>query len=52
MAVVSPVLTVAAVVIWSRLPAEWIPARTVSPQSAAGLTFPAVGAFCSSTAPG
>ncbi|MGI5286070.1 histidine kinase [Nonomuraea polychroma] len=45
MAVVSPVLTVAAVVIWSRLPAEWIPTRTVSPQSAAGLTFPAVGAF-------
>ncbi|TMR16552.1 sensor histidine kinase [Nonomuraea turkmeniaca] len=45
MAVLSPILTVSAVIIWSRLPAAWIPPRTVSPQTAAALTFPAVGAF-------
>ncbi|WP_433435136.1 sensor histidine kinase [Nonomuraea sp. CA-141351] len=45
MAVLSPLLIVVALAIWAGLPAEWTPARTVSPQTAAGLTFPAVGAF-------
>ncbi|MFG6198542.1 sensor histidine kinase [Nonomuraea sp. JJY05] len=45
MAVVSPALTVVALLIWAGLPDEWTPARTVSPQTAAALTFPAVGAF-------
>ncbi|MGN9843571.1 sensor histidine kinase [Nonomuraea sp. H19] len=45
MAVASPVLAVAAVLIWAGLPPEWTPGRTISPQSAVTLTFPAVGAF-------
>ncbi|WP_101788113.1 sensor histidine kinase [Nonomuraea indica] len=45
MAVVSPVLAVAAVVVFAGLPEEWQPGRTVSPQTAAALMFPAVGAF-------
>ncbi|MDF2706027.1 MAG: two-component sensor histidine kinase, partial [Nonomuraea muscovyensis] len=44
-AVASPVLAVAAVVIAEGLPAAWYPTRTISPQSAAALMFPAVGAF-------
>jgi signal transduction histidine kinase len=45
MAVASPILGVAAMLIWAGLPAEWTPARTASPQTAVTLTFPAVGAF-------
>ncbi|WP_246075473.1 sensor histidine kinase [Nonomuraea terrae] len=45
MAVASPVLGVAAILLWAGLPPEWTPARTVSPQSAVTVTFPAVGAF-------
>ncbi|WP_188194246.1 sensor histidine kinase [Nonomuraea sp. SYSU D8015] len=45
MAVASPVLGVAAVLIWAGLPPEWSPKGTVSPQSVVALTFPAVGAF-------
>ncbi|MFI7634977.1 sensor histidine kinase [Nonomuraea sp. NPDC049400] len=45
MAVLSPVLSVAALLVWAALPPEWTPEATVSPQTAAGLTFPAVGAF-------
>ncbi|MFD0469637.1 histidine kinase [Nonomuraea thailandensis] len=44
-AVASPILTVAALLIWGGLPAEWSPERTVTPQSAVTITFPAVGAF-------
>ncbi|GAA5037224.1 signal transduction histidine kinase [Thermocatellispora tengchongensis] len=45
MAVVSPALAVAATLIFAGLPAEWRPEVTATPQTAAGLTFPAVGAF-------
>ncbi|TMR89937.1 sensor histidine kinase [Nonomuraea basaltis] len=45
MAVVSPILGLAALLIWAGLPPEWMPSTTVSPQSAVTLTFPAVGAF-------
>ncbi|GAA3571781.1 hypothetical protein GCM10022419_060820 [Nonomuraea rosea] len=45
MAVASPILGVAAMLIWAGLPAEWTPERTASPQTAVTLTFPAVGAF-------
>ncbi|MFI7705864.1 sensor histidine kinase [Nonomuraea sp. NPDC049480] len=45
MAVASPVLAVSAMLIWAGLPPEWAPGRTLSPQSAVTLTFPAVGAF-------
>ncbi|PZG13693.1 sensor histidine kinase [Nonomuraea aridisoli] len=45
MAVVSPVLGLAAILVWAGLPAAWVPALTVSPQSAVVFTFPAVGAF-------
>ncbi|MGP4095011.1 sensor histidine kinase [Nonomuraea sp. KM90] len=45
MAVASPVLGLAALLIWGGLPPEWTPARTTSPQSAVIFTFPAVGAF-------
>ncbi|MBE1587970.1 sensor histidine kinase [Nonomuraea angiospora] len=45
MAVVSPALTVVALLVWAGLPDAWTPERTVSPQTAAALTFPAVGAF-------
>ncbi|MFC4119075.1 sensor histidine kinase [Nonomuraea zeae] len=45
MAVVSPILGLAAILIWAGLPAEWTPDRTVTPQSAVIFTFPAVGAF-------
>ncbi|MGW0806580.1 sensor histidine kinase [Nonomuraea sp. NPDC002799] len=45
LAVASPVLGVAALIVWAGLPPEWTPSRTVTPQSAVALTFPAVGAF-------
>ncbi|MFF4771421.1 hypothetical protein ACFY05_01025 [Microtetraspora fusca] len=45
MAVVSPVLVVAAISISAELPAEWRLPETITTQSAAGVTFPAVGAF-------
>ncbi|MEV0384318.1 sensor histidine kinase [Nonomuraea sp. NPDC050643] len=45
MAVASPILGLAAILVWAGLPPEWTPARTVSPQSAVIFTFPAVGAF-------
>ncbi|GAA2209716.1 hypothetical protein GCM10009850_051750 [Nonomuraea monospora] len=45
MAVASPILSVTAYLVWARLPTEWAPDVTVSPQSAVTLTFPAVGAF-------
>lgn len=45
MAVASPALGLATILIWLGLPAEWTPAKTVSPQSAVVFTFPAVGAF-------
>ncbi|MCK2213470.1 sensor histidine kinase [Actinomadura sp. ATCC 31491] len=45
MAAVSPVLGVVSWLVWAGLPAEWTPERTISPQSAVALTFPAVGAF-------
>ncbi|MEU8325136.1 histidine kinase [Nonomuraea sp. NPDC048881] len=45
LAVASPVLTVAALLVYARLPEAWTPLRTASPQTAAALTFPAVGAF-------
>ncbi|WP_336210899.1 sensor histidine kinase [Nonomuraea sp. LPB2021202275-12-8] len=44
-AVLSPALEVAALLIWAGLPEEWLPRVTATPQSAAALTFPAVGAF-------
>ncbi|RJL32277.1 sensor histidine kinase [Bailinhaonella thermotolerans] len=44
-AVLSPVLEVASWLVYAGLPAEWLPRVTVTPQSAAALTFPAVGAF-------
>ncbi|MEW9553698.1 sensor histidine kinase [Nonomuraea sp. NPDC050783] len=44
-AAVSPVLGIVAWLVWAGLPAEWTPERTVTPQSAVALTFPAVGAF-------
>ncbi|MEU6412516.1 sensor histidine kinase [Microbispora sp. NPDC046933] len=44
-AVVSPALVVAAVLIFAGLPAEWRLPVMVTPLSAAGVTFPAVGAF-------
>ncbi|SEH01615.1 Histidine kinase-, DNA gyrase B-, and HSP90-like ATPase [Nonomuraea solani] len=45
MAVASPILGLAAILVWAGLPPEWTPERTVSPQSAVIITFPAVGAF-------
>ncbi|NUR89161.1 MAG: sensor histidine kinase [Nonomuraea sp.] len=45
MAVASPILTVAALLVYAGLPDAWTPVRTASPQTAAALTFPAVGAF-------
>ncbi|MEV1004426.1 sensor histidine kinase [Nonomuraea sp. NPDC050202] len=45
MAVASPLLSLAAFLVWAGLPAEWEPDRTVSPQTAVTFTFPAVGAF-------
>ncbi|MEV4396562.1 histidine kinase [Nonomuraea sp. NPDC049607] len=45
MGVASPVLTVAALLVFAHLPEAWIPLRTATPQTAAALTFPAVGAF-------
>ncbi|MBE3014860.1 sensor histidine kinase [Microbispora sp. NEAU-D428] len=45
MAVVSAALVVAAMLISAGLPAEWRLPETVTTQSAAGVTFPAVGAF-------
>lgn len=45
MAVASPVLGLATILVWLGLPAEWAPTKTVSPQSAVVFTFPAVGAF-------
>ncbi|NUT41579.1 MAG: sensor histidine kinase [Thermoactinospora sp.] len=45
MAVASPILTVAALLVFAGLPEAWTPVRTASPQTAAALTFPAVGAF-------
>ncbi|MER6946703.1 sensor histidine kinase [Nonomuraea sp. NPDC000554] len=44
-AVVSPILAVAALMIFEGLPEEWQPAIIATPQTAAALTFPAVGAF-------
>ncbi|NRQ32847.1 sensor histidine kinase [Nonomuraea sp. NN258] len=52
MAVLSPLLEVAAMVIFAKLPAEWLPATPVTPQSAVALTFPAVGAFLLAHRPG
>ncbi|AQZ68432.1 ATP-binding region, ATPase-like [[Actinomadura] parvosata subsp. kistnae] len=45
MAVASPVLGLAAILIWAGLTDEWTPMLTLSPQSAVTFTFPAVGAF-------
>ncbi|MGR6914141.1 sensor histidine kinase [[Actinomadura] parvosata] len=45
MAVASPVLGLAAILIWAGLPDEWTPMLILSPQSAVTFTFPAVGAF-------
>ncbi|MFC4121548.1 sensor histidine kinase [Nonomuraea zeae] len=45
MAVVSPALVVAARLIFADLPAEWRIPGTVSPLTAAGMTFPAIGAY-------
>ncbi|MGW4792806.1 sensor histidine kinase [Nonomuraea sp. NPDC004297] len=45
MAAASPVLGLAAILVWAGLPAEWTPQRTVTPQTAVAFTFPAVGAF-------
>ncbi|WP_066366709.1 sensor histidine kinase [Herbidospora mongoliensis] len=44
-AVVSPVLAVAALLITAWLPGEWRPPGMFSPLTVAALTFPAVGAF-------
>ncbi|OUC98328.1 sensor histidine kinase [Streptosporangium minutum] len=45
LAVVSPVLVGAAMLIFAGLPEEWRLPVTVTPLTAAGVTFPAVGAF-------
>ncbi|MEU0479424.1 sensor histidine kinase [Streptosporangium sp. NPDC006013] len=45
LAVLSPALVVAAMLIFAGLPEEWLPPVTVTPLTAAGVTFPAVGAF-------
>ncbi|WP_344953047.1 sensor histidine kinase [Sphaerisporangium flaviroseum] len=44
-AVVSPVLVLASLVISARVPDAWRPPMRLTPDVAAGLTFPAVGAF-------
>ncbi|WP_049572388.1 sensor histidine kinase [Nonomuraea sp. SBT364] len=44
LAVLSPLLELAALTIWRTLPPEWTPAVTATPQSAAALAFPIVGA--------
>ncbi|MFC5818199.1 sensor histidine kinase [Nonomuraea harbinensis] len=44
-AVVAPLLEIAALVQWAGLPEAWTPQLTVTPQSAVVLTFPAVGAY-------
>ncbi|MEV4223757.1 sensor histidine kinase [Nonomuraea sp. NPDC049725] len=44
LAVLSPLLELAALAIWQSLPPEWTPAQTATPQSAAALAFPVVGA--------
>ncbi|MER7212752.1 sensor histidine kinase [Streptosporangium sp. NPDC000239] len=45
LAVVSPLLVTAAIWIYATLPEEWKSPETVTPLTAAGVTFPAVGAF-------
>ncbi|MEU6714970.1 sensor histidine kinase [Nonomuraea sp. NPDC046802] len=45
MAVASPIITLATLLVWAGLPPEWVPRGAVTPQSAVTLTFPAVGAF-------
>ena len=45
LAAVAPVLELAAIGVWNGLPPQWWPPITVTPQSAAALTFPMVGAF-------
>nr|WP_062339404.1 sensor histidine kinase [Herbidospora sakaeratensis] len=50
--VVSPVLVAVAMVIFAGLPQEWRLPVTVTPLTAAGLTFPAIGAFLIVRRPG
>ncbi|MEV4747809.1 sensor histidine kinase [Streptosporangium sp. NPDC049248] len=45
LAVLSPALVVAAMLIFAGLPEEWLPPVTVTPLTAAGVTFPVVSAF-------
>nr|WP_055507831.1 sensor histidine kinase [Nonomuraea pusilla] len=44
-AVISPVLAVLSVLVFAALPEAWRPKDSIDPQTAAALTFPAVGAF-------
>jgi len=44
-AVASPALVIASLIVYSTLPAEWRLDLPATPEDAAGLTFPAVGAF-------
>ncbi|MEV0150257.1 MULTISPECIES: sensor histidine kinase [unclassified Nonomuraea] len=44
-AALGPVLEITALLIFAGLPSAWLPSLTATPQSAAALTFPVVGAF-------
>lgn len=43
--VLGPLMELAALFLWHRLPEAWTPPLTMTPQSAAALSFPIVGAF-------
>ncbi|MBN6051166.1 sensor histidine kinase [Nonomuraea sp. RK-328] len=52
MAALGPVLEITALLIFANLPDAWQPSLTSTPQSAAALTFPVVGAFMIHHRPG